>query len=62
MKSIEPKIGEEFESIKKAIDDCDKAESYCRSCPISIANNHKGLVCKELAREYPAEAARLMGI
>lgn len=40
---------------------CDKRESDCMTCPLSIANNHKGLFCWEFAAKFPDEAARRMG-
>lgn len=55
----DPKTGKVFESILAAVDEfCEENGDFeCKNCPLRIFEHN----CCDKAREYPIEAARLMG-
>ena len=52
-----------FEDIKDARSAfCGRVENVCDKCPLSRANNGKGIICLYFVRDYPEKAAELMDL
>lgn len=52
-----------FEDIKDARSAfCGRVENVCDKCPLSRANNDKGIICLYFVRDYPEKAAELMDL
>jgi len=56
------KDGKAFEDVTKAWESfCGTAKEPCYKCCLAARETGKNLTCNDFVREYPAEAARLMG-
>ena len=61
MKFRNPETGEVFEDIREYVWEnvCDPKEYDCVGCPLDVRN--PSIACGSFVKEYPQEAARLIG-